>query len=69
MADHLDLPRGIVEDEMVDLDERLKYVMAELYPKLGGQRQVSRTGRFLGFKTTMGIDHYPHPSYGMHNLF
>ena len=63
------MPRSFVKDDKVDLDERLSYILYVLYPKLGGKTTIKRVGRFFGFKTTMGIDHYPHAQYGMHHLF
>ena len=66
----LDLPKGIVGHEKDDIDKKLKYVLNDLFPFIGREgRSTSRVGRFLGFKTTMGVDHYPHSMYGMHSLF
>ena len=78
MLEQLDLPVSIaasiptssVRDESGDIDARLKYVLNDLFPFIGREgRSTSRVGRFLGFKTTMGVDHYPHSMYGMHSLF
>ena len=70
MLEQLDLPASIVRDEKGDIDKRLKYVLNELFPLIGREgKSASRVGRFLGFKTTMGVDHYPHSAYGMHGLF